>query len=51
MEYSKEIKYLLGDSKSYVTPTIEDPKTLLKVTLDFLLGHLCGIPDFQVSFI
>ncbi|KAH6774234.1 nuclear pore complex Nup85-like protein [Perilla frutescens var. hirtella] len=30
MEYSKEIKSLLGDSKSYVSPTIEDPKTLLK---------------------
>ncbi|KAH6763145.1 ATP synthase alpha/beta family protein [Perilla frutescens var. hirtella] len=30
MEHSKEIKSLLGDSKSYVSPTIEDPKTLLK---------------------
>ncbi|KAH6813090.1 nuclear pore complex Nup85-like protein [Perilla frutescens var. frutescens] len=30
MEYNKEIKSLLGDSKSYVSPTIEDPKTLLK---------------------
>lgn len=38
MDYSKEINSLLGDSKSSVIPTIEDPKTVLKVTLDFLLG-------------
>ncbi|KAL8499199.1 hypothetical protein ACS0TY_022246 [Phlomoides rotata] len=31
MEYSKEINSLLGDSKSSVTPTIEDPKTVLNI--------------------
>ncbi|KAK4422266.1 Nuclear pore complex protein [Sesamum alatum] len=30
MEYSKEINSLLGNTKSSVTPTIEDPKTVLK---------------------
>ncbi|XP_047938669.1 nuclear pore complex protein NUP85 [Salvia hispanica] len=30
MEYSNEIKSLLGTSKSYITPTIEDPKALLE---------------------
>lgn len=36
MEYSNEIKSLLGTSKSYITPTIEDPKALLEVTPHFL---------------
>lgn len=43
MEYSKEIKALLGDSKSYVRPTIEDPKTILNVTLHFLLGIIVNV--------
>ncbi|KAL0447441.1 UNVERIFIED_CONTAM: Nuclear pore complex protein [Sesamum latifolium] len=30
MEYSKEINSLLGNTKSSVPPTIEDPKTVLK---------------------
>ncbi|PIN10666.1 Nuclear pore complex component (sc Nup85) [Handroanthus impetiginosus] len=30
MEYSKEINSLLGNSKSSATPTIEDPKSVLK---------------------
>lgn len=35
MEYSKEISSLLGNSKLSVTPIIEDPKVVLKVSFGF----------------
>lgn len=36
MEYSKDIKELLGNPKSNYNPLIEDPKEVLKVKFPWL---------------
>lgn len=39
MEYSRDIKALLGNPKSLASPLIDDPKTVLKVNLHiFMFG-------------
>ena len=44
MEYSRDIKSLLGNSKSLTSPLIEDSKTVLKVNLHI---SYVGVYGFQ----
>jgi len=47
MEYSRDIKALLGNPKSLASPLIDDPKTVLKVNLQILMLGLfdCVLMD------
>ena len=47
MEYSRDIKALLGHPKSLASPLIDDPKTVLKVNLQILMLGLfdCVLMD------
>ena len=47
MEYSRDIKALLGNPKSLACPLIDDPKTVLKVNLQILMLGLfdCVLMD------